>query len=228
MWYTGGRGRRKTDRNGPENRSFMSRMASGAAVDRIEGERQRRTTVCDTDYSGERCQFIMLPVHTAEGYSRTTALAVIAVVLSSVCLVIIGLLLMLSHQNVMLQLYVLHYSHRLTAVVFKEMCSLIDEVVTETWTLLHDTEKLRWMSVLRAFCATPFTQRQTARKEGGVERVTGMNIKIEGSLRLVELADTTAYDKGGAVGCQGKAAGSRSKLHAILLHCVFFAVQPCL
>ncbi|XP_027865304.1 heparin-binding EGF-like growth factor a [Xiphophorus couchianus] len=51
--------------------------------------------VCHPDYSGERCQLFTLPVHTPEGYSRTTALAVIAVVLSSVCLTIIGLLLML-------------------------------------------------------------------------------------------------------------------------------------
>ncbi|PWA23732.1 hypothetical protein CCH79_00005925, partial [Gambusia affinis] len=54
--------------------------------------------VCHPNYSGERCQLFTLPLHpavTPEGYSRTTALAVIAVVLSSVCLTIIGLLLML-------------------------------------------------------------------------------------------------------------------------------------
>ncbi|KAJ0044190.1 hypothetical protein NL108_005220, partial [Boleophthalmus pectinirostris] len=52
--------------------------------------------VCHQLYSGERCQFFTLPVEKPqEGYSRTTALAVIAVVLSSVCLTIIGLLLML-------------------------------------------------------------------------------------------------------------------------------------
>ncbi|XP_039974971.1 heparin-binding EGF-like growth factor a isoform X2 [Xiphias gladius] len=51
--------------------------------------------VCHPNYSGERCQFITLPVQSREGYNRTTALAVVAVVLSSVCLTIIGLLLML-------------------------------------------------------------------------------------------------------------------------------------
>ncbi|XP_029021558.1 proheparin-binding EGF-like growth factor [Betta splendens] len=51
--------------------------------------------VCLPNYSGERCEFFTLPVQSPEGYSRTTALAVVAVVLSSVCLVIIGLLLML-------------------------------------------------------------------------------------------------------------------------------------
>ncbi|KAM4586644.1 heparin-binding EGF-like growth factor a [Fundulus diaphanus] len=51
--------------------------------------------VCHPNYSGDRCQFFTLPVQSIEGYSRTTALAVIAVVLSSVCLTIIGLLLML-------------------------------------------------------------------------------------------------------------------------------------
>ncbi|KAF7658435.1 hypothetical protein LDENG_00012960 [Lucifuga dentata] len=53
--------------------------------------------VCHPSYSGERCQFFTLPIggKRQEGYSRTTALAVVAVVLSSVCLTIIGLLLAL-------------------------------------------------------------------------------------------------------------------------------------
>ncbi|XP_068596484.1 heparin-binding EGF-like growth factor a [Brachionichthys hirsutus] len=52
--------------------------------------------VCHLSYSGERCQFFTLPLEKPqEGYNRTTALAVVAVVLSSVCLVIIGLLLLL-------------------------------------------------------------------------------------------------------------------------------------
>lgn len=52
--------------------------------------------ICDKDYTGERCHFYTLPVGThEEGYSRTTALAVVAVVLSSLCLTIIGLLLAL-------------------------------------------------------------------------------------------------------------------------------------
>ncbi|XP_066505778.1 heparin-binding EGF-like growth factor a [Hoplias malabaricus] len=52
--------------------------------------------VCNTGYSGERCHSFSLPVWTRnEGYNRTTALAVVAVVLSSLCLTIIGLLLAL-------------------------------------------------------------------------------------------------------------------------------------
>ncbi|XP_061691887.1 heparin-binding EGF-like growth factor a isoform X1 [Syngnathoides biaculeatus] len=52
--------------------------------------------VCHPSYSGERCEFFTLPVEKPqEGYNRTTALAVVAVVLSSICLTIIGLLLML-------------------------------------------------------------------------------------------------------------------------------------
>ncbi|KAL6117863.1 hbegf [Pungitius sinensis] len=52
--------------------------------------------VCHTSYSGERCQFFTLPVEKRqEGYNRTTALAVVAVVLSSICLTIIVLLLLL-------------------------------------------------------------------------------------------------------------------------------------
>lgn len=53
--------------------------------------------VCHTNYSGERCEFLILTLggKNHEGYSRTTALAVVAVVLSSLCLTIIGLLLAL-------------------------------------------------------------------------------------------------------------------------------------
>uniref|UniRef100_A0A3Q2XFT3 Heparin-binding EGF-like growth factor a n=1 Tax=Hippocampus comes TaxID=109280 RepID=A0A3Q2XFT3_HIPCM len=52
--------------------------------------------MCHPSYSGERCEFFTLPVERPqEGYNRTTALAVVAVVLSSICLTIIGLLLML-------------------------------------------------------------------------------------------------------------------------------------
>ncbi|XP_051276760.1 heparin-binding EGF-like growth factor a isoform X1 [Dicentrarchus labrax] len=52
--------------------------------------------VCLPSYSGERCQFFTLPLEKPqEGYNRTTALAVVAVVLSSICLTIIGLLLLL-------------------------------------------------------------------------------------------------------------------------------------
>uniref|UniRef100_A0A668AA69 Proheparin-binding EGF-like growth factor n=1 Tax=Myripristis murdjan TaxID=586833 RepID=A0A668AA69_9TELE len=52
--------------------------------------------VCLPSYSGERCEFFTLPVgKSQEGNSRTTALAVVAVVLSSLCLTIIGLLLAL-------------------------------------------------------------------------------------------------------------------------------------
>ncbi|XP_028271554.1 heparin-binding EGF-like growth factor a [Parambassis ranga] len=57
---------------------------------------RRPSCVCHPNYSGERCEFFTLPaVQPSEGYNRTTALAVVAVVLSSVCLTIIGLLLML-------------------------------------------------------------------------------------------------------------------------------------
>ncbi|XP_026872470.2 heparin-binding EGF-like growth factor a [Electrophorus electricus] len=52
--------------------------------------------ICNQGYSGERCHSFSLPVwNRDEGYDRTTALAVVAVVLSSLCLTIIGLLLAL-------------------------------------------------------------------------------------------------------------------------------------
>uniref|UniRef100_A0A672R0I6 Proheparin-binding EGF-like growth factor n=1 Tax=Sinocyclocheilus grahami TaxID=75366 RepID=A0A672R0I6_SINGR len=52
--------------------------------------------ICDLGYSGERCHLFSLEVKQNEGeYNRSTALAVVAVVLSSLCLTIIGLLLAL-------------------------------------------------------------------------------------------------------------------------------------
>nr|XP_055033696.1 heparin-binding EGF-like growth factor a [Misgurnus anguillicaudatus] len=52
--------------------------------------------ICDTGYSGERCHSFSLEVRTEESaYNRTTALAVVAVVLSCLCLTIIVLLLAL-------------------------------------------------------------------------------------------------------------------------------------
>ncbi|XP_006632173.2 heparin-binding EGF-like growth factor a [Lepisosteus oculatus] len=50
--------------------------------------------ICQPGYTGERCHFFSLPVVTGgESYSRSTALAVVAVVLSSLCLLVIGMLL---------------------------------------------------------------------------------------------------------------------------------------
>ncbi|XP_052431242.1 heparin-binding EGF-like growth factor a [Carassius gibelio] len=52
--------------------------------------------ICDKGYSGERCHLFILEVKQNEGaYNPTTALAVVAVVLSSLCLTIIGLLIAL-------------------------------------------------------------------------------------------------------------------------------------
>ncbi|XP_067312575.1 heparin-binding EGF-like growth factor a [Pseudorasbora parva] len=52
--------------------------------------------ICEQGYSGERCHLFSLEVKTPhEVYDRTTALAVVAVVLSSLCLTIIGLLMAL-------------------------------------------------------------------------------------------------------------------------------------
>ncbi|XP_055744174.1 proheparin-binding EGF-like growth factor [Salvelinus fontinalis] len=53
--------------------------------------------ICRPSYSGERCHLFTLASEGRDvgGYSRTTALAVVAVVLSSLCLTIIGLLLVL-------------------------------------------------------------------------------------------------------------------------------------
>ncbi|XP_052471384.1 proheparin-binding EGF-like growth factor [Carassius gibelio] len=57
---------------------------------------KRPSCICDSDYSGERCHLFSLELKkNGEVYSRTTALAVVAVVLSSLCLTIIGLMLAL-------------------------------------------------------------------------------------------------------------------------------------
>ncbi|ETE61609.1 Proheparin-binding EGF-like growth factor, partial [Ophiophagus hannah] len=52
--------------------------------------------ICQEDYHGERCHALSLPVENRfNGYDRTTILAVTAVILSSLCLIIIAVLLML-------------------------------------------------------------------------------------------------------------------------------------
>ncbi|XP_066572498.1 proheparin-binding EGF-like growth factor [Amia ocellicauda] len=56
--------------------------------------------ICQTGYTGERCHLFSLPVvKEGERYDRTTALAVVAVILSSVCLLIIGILLALRYHK---------------------------------------------------------------------------------------------------------------------------------
>ncbi|XP_038627405.1 proheparin-binding EGF-like growth factor [Tachyglossus aculeatus] len=56
--------------------------------------------VCQQGYHGERCHGLILPVENRlYGYDHTTALAVVAVVLSSVCLLIIAGLLMFRYHR---------------------------------------------------------------------------------------------------------------------------------
>ncbi|KAJ8406130.1 hypothetical protein AAFF_G00310180 [Aldrovandia affinis] len=56
--------------------------------------------ICQLDYSGERCHLFSLPVvNHEESYSRTTALAIVAVVLSSLCLTVIGILLAIRYHK---------------------------------------------------------------------------------------------------------------------------------
>lgn len=61
---------------------------------------QTHSCVCEAGYSGERCHLFTLPVGKEEPrYSRTTALAVIAVVLSLMCLAVIAILLALRYHK---------------------------------------------------------------------------------------------------------------------------------
>ncbi|XP_067279036.1 heparin-binding EGF-like growth factor b [Pseudorasbora parva] len=61
---------------------------------------QTHSCVCESGYSGERCHLFTLPVvNEQQRYSRTTALAVIAVVLSLMCLAVIAILLGLRHHK---------------------------------------------------------------------------------------------------------------------------------
>ncbi|KAA0720208.1 EGF-like growth factor Heparin-binding [Triplophysa tibetana] len=63
-------------------------------------ELQSHTCVCEAGFSGERCHLFTLAVAKVEQrYSRTTALAVMAVVLSLMCLTIIGILLALRYHK---------------------------------------------------------------------------------------------------------------------------------
>ncbi|XP_042566943.1 heparin-binding EGF-like growth factor b [Cyprinus carpio] len=63
-------------------------------------ELNTHSCVCKEGYSGERCHIFTLPVGKGEQrYSRTTALAVIAVVLSLMCLTIIAILLGLRYHK---------------------------------------------------------------------------------------------------------------------------------
>ncbi|XP_077089550.1 heparin-binding EGF-like growth factor b [Siphateles boraxobius] len=63
-------------------------------------ELQIHSCVCEAGYSGERCHLFTLPLAKVEQrYSRTTALAVIAVVLSLMCLAIIAILLALRYHK---------------------------------------------------------------------------------------------------------------------------------
>ncbi|KAK2827149.1 hypothetical protein Q7C36_018075 [Tachysurus vachellii] len=60
----------------------------------------RTSCTCNAGYSGDRCHLFILPVgRDAEGKSHTTALAVMAVILSLICLTIIGILLALRCQK---------------------------------------------------------------------------------------------------------------------------------
>ncbi|XP_016134113.1 proheparin-binding EGF-like growth factor [Sinocyclocheilus grahami] len=63
-------------------------------------ELNTHSCVCKAGYSGERCHIFTLPVIKKEQrYSRTTALAVIAVVLSLMCLAVIAILLALRYHK---------------------------------------------------------------------------------------------------------------------------------
>ncbi|XP_061783882.2 heparin-binding EGF-like growth factor a isoform X1 [Nerophis lumbriciformis] len=88
------RGKGKGKKRDPCLRKYKDFCIHGTC--RYLRDLRQPSCVCHLSYSGKRCEFFTLPVEKPqEGYNRTTALAVVAVVLSSICLTIIGLLLML-------------------------------------------------------------------------------------------------------------------------------------
>ncbi|KAL4659796.1 proheparin-binding EGF-like growth factor isoform X2 [Arapaima gigas] len=90
-----GKGRKgKGRKRDPCQRKYKDFCIHG--VCRYLRELKTASCICSSGYSGERCHLFSLSVVTrGGGYNRTTALAVMAAVLSTVCFVIIGILLAL-------------------------------------------------------------------------------------------------------------------------------------
>lgn len=63
-------------------------------------ELREPSCICLLGYSGERCHLFSLPVtKEAEGYNRTVALAVVAVVVSFLCLAVIAMLMTIRYHK---------------------------------------------------------------------------------------------------------------------------------
>ncbi|XP_018612008.2 proheparin-binding EGF-like growth factor [Scleropages formosus] len=92
------KGKGKGKKRDPCLRKYKSFCIHGTC--RYHKELRTPTCVCNAGYIGERCHTLSLPVGTNPGnYDRTTALAVMAVVLSSLCLTIIAILLAIRYHK---------------------------------------------------------------------------------------------------------------------------------
>ncbi|TRY97512.1 hypothetical protein DNTS_000316 [Danionella cerebrum] len=93
-----GKGKGKGRKKNPCLKEFKDFCIHGAC--HYLRELRTHSCVCHGGYSGERCHIFTLPVGKEEQrYSRTTALAVIAVVLSLMCLAVIAILLALRYHK---------------------------------------------------------------------------------------------------------------------------------
>ncbi|XP_030638417.1 heparin-binding EGF-like growth factor b [Chanos chanos] len=91
---TGGKrkGKRKGKKKNPCRRQYKGFCIHG--VCHYMEELKAPSCRCKPGYSGERCHLVTLPVGKNEdSYSQTTALVIIAVVLSLLCFAVIGILL---------------------------------------------------------------------------------------------------------------------------------------
>ncbi|XP_074147655.1 proheparin-binding EGF-like growth factor [Sminthopsis crassicaudata] len=82
----------------PCSRKYKDYCIHGAC--KYVKELRMPSCICQTGYHGERCHGLSLPVENPlYGYDHTTILAVVAVVLSSLCLLIIAGLLMFRYHK---------------------------------------------------------------------------------------------------------------------------------
>ncbi|KAL4631298.1 proheparin-binding EGF-like growth factor-like [Arapaima gigas] len=93
-----GKGKGKGKKRNPCLKKYKSYCIHGTCM--YHKDLRAPSCVCYAGYTGERCHTLTLPLGmNPGGYDRTTALAVMAVVLSSLCLTIIAILLAIRYHK---------------------------------------------------------------------------------------------------------------------------------